>query len=164
MILFKIFISTITLLFPMPTEGYRDRKGDAHPNSDWITRGIFCCISGLLVSFLWNQRTDLIIMDAIRFSFVSSLLFAALFPYYINWVHLKNKVTSYKTYRINNGKSWVYTYPYGTLTKKEIFDHVVGHLSDTAWPDKTWWWRRLGWKGRMIINSIILCIAIWLAI
>jgi hypothetical protein len=84
-----------------------------------------------------------------KYSIVSASLYASIFPYWINYVHLKNRITGIQRYL----RVYV-TYPHSK--RKEIFMHVVSHLSNFAWPDKTWWWRKLGWKGRLIVNAIIL--------
>lgn len=138
----------ITLLFDFSatwTEGYRDRHGDAHPNSDWKMRGLLCLIAGLMSALIDPRLTYLI--DVARHTSISALLFSALFPYWINYIHLKNKVTAY-------------IIPFGLMTRQEKFDHIVNHMSDTAWPDRDPSWRSLGWKRRMAINATLLCLAL----
>lgn len=156
----KLLIIFISSLFPTWNEAYRDRHGDAHPNSDWKVRGVQCLITGLLSALiLVNQDFRMAItswqfyINWVKFTISSALTFAALFPYYINFIHLKNGVT---TYSHPNGKY----YMFGFLSRKEKFDHIVNHLSKSAWPDKTVWWRRLGWKWRMVISAVFLISAI----
>jgi len=96
------------------------------------------------------------IFNLVRFSTSSAFLFAAFFPYWINFVHLKNGVTHYRG--IN------YKFPYKYLKLHEVLDHIVTHLSDSAWPDKEKWWRAFGWFGRSIVYLVFLFVGVWLIV
>lgn len=162
----KILFVILLLILPAWMEVYRDRKGDSHPNNDWQLRTFFCLISGVFSALLLPLSTYLI--DLARYVAISGLWFSVIFPYWINYVHLKNGVTSYhklleKRYtgmgiefisRRTGGLQW------STMTSEEKFDHIVNHMSDTAWPDRIVWWRQLGWKCRAIVNAVLLCISI----
>lgn len=153
----KLIVILTILLIPTEFEVIRDRKGDIHPNSDWKIRALLCATVGMIVTLAFTFQETYI--DFIRVSVVytisSGLLFASVFPYWVNFVHLKNGVTTYNVH----GKGM----PYSLLTKWEVAKHVLQHLSQTAWPDKTWWWRWIGVGGRFVVNFILLVIAILLA-
>lgn len=151
----KIFIAFLFLIFPTWFEGYRDRNGDAHPNNDWKLRGIICLISGIVATIIL-PKSEWMILDFLRYSTSSILLFTSVFPYWINFIHLKNGVTRY------NGIPKTHIYNFKNLNSNEVLDHVVKHLSDTAWPDKEKWYRAFGWGGRLIAYLLILCVAILL--
>lgn len=140
-----MIISLLSLLFPSAFEVRRDRNGDAHPNSDWKLRGLLCVITGALVAFIHDGN---FIINTIRYTATSICFFASVFPYWINYIHLKNKVTTYC-------HDHIYI-QFEKLTRKEIIYHVSNHLSLTAWPDRVVWWRQLGGRVRSIINCIIL--------
>lgn len=161
----------IILLAPTIFEIIRDRHGDAHPNSDWKLRTTFCIISGgvfTLVMLPSDTTLNHALLNFIRFIVVSGCLFTGIFNYWINYVHLKNGVTEAKV-KIKNslfnspmtGTSKPLMFidgvaDYFECSKKEVLIHVLSHLSDSAWPDKTWWWRAIGWQGRLIVNTVIL--------
>lgn len=158
----KFIIIFLAALTPTWFEGIRDRKGDSHPNSDWKLRGLLCFITAALSAFFFR---DNFWIDTIKYTVSSALLFAALFPYYINWIHLKNGVTTYKVVKTwDDGRVVPMYYKYNLLERKEIFDHIVNHMSDKAWPDKLVWWRQIGWKWRMVINTTFLIAAILLIV
>lgn len=147
----KIIFCLMLALFPSYAEMYRDRLGDAHPNDDWKMRGVFCLLSGAISAKLFPLDQPYL-LDLLRYTFLSVCIFSAVFPYWINYVHLKNGVTWY----IYQNRA----VPFNLLNSNEIFKHITGHLSRTAWPDKTYWWRQLGWKKRLIINCIIIVVGI----
>lgn len=144
------------LLIPTMVEVTRDRKGDSHPNADWKFRALLCACAGIIVSITFNKPTNYVtfISSSTVYAIASGLLFSSLFPYWINFVHLKNGVTRY----LHKG---IYV-PYNWMLKKEVIKHVLQHLSDTAWPDKTEWWRKAGAGGRLVIYVILYLTALML--
>lgn len=151
----KLIIIFLSLLFPAAIEVALDRDGDHHPNNDWKLRGMLCMIVGLTLCIIYSEHQfDLFTIDFLRYTLMSGLVFTAVFPYWINWVHLKRKITVY-TYK----KAFI---PYALLTKKEVIHHVMNHLSDTAWPDKIWIWRLIGPYGRLIFNILLLGLTIFI--
>lgn len=158
-------LGLIILLAPTIFEIIRDRHGDAHPNSDWKFRANLCIGAGLFVALIHNEPIYWpYLISLIRYSFIAGLLFAAIFPYWINWVHLKNGVTEVRVKIPSVGGKLIVDgfAEYFECSKKEVFMHVVSHLSKSAWPDKTWWWRAIGWQGRLLVNVIILSAALYL--
>lgn len=145
----------IILLCPTWIETRKDRKGNKHPNHDWVYTLIFCIVTGCLVSFSIHQ---LDIEFMVRYSVASGFLFWAVFSYWNNLVELKNGTTTYA--KIPK----LHIYSYRLLTWKEVLDHVVNHLSGTAWPDKTKWWRAIGWFGRLVVYLVFLTVAILLVV
>lgn len=135
---------------------------------------MFCIIAGVFSAFTLELSDYWI--DVIRYTSIATIWFGVVFPYWINYVHLRNGITSFIRKRPSkpgevtlSSASPVMAYgvflikeaiPFGLLTDEEKFDHIVNHMSDTAWPDKIVWWRQLGWKGRAIVNAIALCISI----
>ena len=154
----KIIISLIILLFPTWFEVYRDRNGDIHPNYDWKFRGLTCIIAGFLAPYGVHDYTgwESYVLTSIKYTTISIMLFTSIFPYWINFVHLKNNVTRFA------GVTKSHRYDFKFLTYSEILKHVLTHLSDTAWPDKEQWYRSLRWIGRLIIYGLILCVSIYL--
>lgn len=160
----KIILSIFGLLilfFPTALKVWRDRNGVKHPDPTFI---LLVCLMMACGNFVWvimnwdGWTHDYIqwIIQASRYVIVSAAFYASIFPYLVNYVHLKNGVTEA---RIKIKSLVVPTYvvaEYLECTKKEVFIHIVSHLSKTAWPDKTWWWRALGWNGRLIVNALIL--------
>lgn len=141
----KLLVSILLLIIPTWYEVFRDRHGDAHPNSDWKLRGFMCLVCGALVGMIHGD----LVFGTIKYTLSAIFLFAALFPYWINFVHLKNGVTSY-----------MIPARYDLLNVDEILEHVKNHLSKTAWPDKTWWWIKLGANGRFIVYLVFFILAI----
>jgi len=146
----KIILSLFFLKLPTWFEVYRDRKGDAHPNSDWKLRGITCLLVGATASIIINHLTW---GSFACYTIASVCFFTGIFPYWINYVHLRNGVTHLK-YKSNTHT----LIPFSLATKKEVFDHVVNHLSTKAWPDKEPFWINLGWKNRLYINIGIVVV------
>jgi len=152
----KTFMTIVILILPTLFEVYRDKYGDVHPNYDWRIRGITCFIVACIISFLMYDTNY--ILNLIRFTTAATFLFAALFPYWINYIHLKNNVTTYA------GIPKSHRYGFRYLTMPEILNHVVKHLSDRAWPDKEKWWRSFGWGGRAIVYLVFLFVGVWLIV
>lgn len=157
----KVLIIFIGLLFPTWFEKRRDRNGDAHPNNDWKFRGLLCILAGATLALVYESRPfDFwqFLFDFNRFTIASILFFSSIFPYWINYTHLKNGVTTFA------GIPKHHIYSYRLLTRTEVFFHVVNHLSKKAWPDKESWWMALGWKGRAFVNGSLLLIGILLCL
>lgn len=153
----------IILFAPTALKVWRDRNGVKHPDPTFITFIGLMIGSGLVVLFmnLWGRcPCDVIPVFLLwgKYSIVSASFYASTFPSWINLVHLKNGVTMARVNRSDWGNVMVYrTYRgYSEIDRKELLMHIVSHLSKTAWPDKIWWWRAIGWKGRLIVNSLIL--------
>jgi len=153
----RIIVSFILLLLPTWLEVYKDRNGDVHPNHDWIFRGVLCLIVGFLLGLV-STTNHHFLLPCIKYTISSALLFAGIFPYWINFVQLKNGITTYAKV------PKLHLYGYRLLSKSEVLDHVLNHLSDSAWPDKTKWWRSIGWLGRLIVNMILITIAVLLVV
>ena len=154
----KILIAFLILLFPTWFEVYRDQDGDVHPNYDWKFRGLLCILSGVLVAIIMHKNSDWLAESLVILKYILSsiLIFTSVFPYWINFVHLKNGVTTFE----GIPKSHRYDFKY--LNHYEVIDHVLKHLSNTAWPDKEKWYRDFGWGGRLIVYVLILCVSIYL--
>lgn len=146
-------IGLLILFFPTALKVWRDRNGVKHPDNWFVLFIALMAAMGILV-LLIKPVDNLLGLG--KYSIVSWCLYASIFPYWINYVHLKNGVTDARVL-VDLGYKKVYGMSeYFECSKKEVFLHVVSHLSRTAWPDKTWWWRALGWNGRLIVNALIL--------
>lgn len=125
------------LLFICPAlgiESYNDTKhSETHPNSDWWFRGIVLFVSVLFTLIIFKiPFTFEKLFSAIL---VSISGFALVFPYLINYIHYKCKITS-------NANWW-------------------SHLSKTAWPDRVPIWNKIGWIGRLTVYLIIFLLTLW---
>lgn len=147
-------LGLLILFFPTALKVWRDRNGVKHPDNTFPYFILLMALCGMGVAIIDVIKIGPEIYPNHRwlmakYSFVSWCLYASIFPYCINWVHLKNGVVQVGAWRMS-------FYHISYSSKKEIFLHIVCHLSKTAWPDKTWWWRGLGWKGRLVVNALIL--------
>lgn len=161
-------LGLLILFFPTALKVWRDRNGVKHPDNTFPYFILLMALCGMGVAIIDVIKIGPEIYPNHRwlmakYSFVSWCLYASIFPIWINWVHLKNGVTSIRKIIVPpmNGPYMyfdsVYDFiAYAEATRKEVFLHIVSHLSKTAWPDKTWWWRALGWKGRLVVNGLIL--------
>lgn len=172
-------LGLLILFFPTALKVWRDRNGVKHPDNTFPYFILLMAFfgGGLMVIDVIRIGPEIYPNHRwlmAKYSFVSWCLYASIFPIWINWVHLKNGVveislksnlTLEQKERIKKTfKDWeedwnapgMAVYSYLGATRKEVFMHVVSHLSKSAWPDKTWWWRALGWKGRLVVNALIL--------
>lgn len=157
-----ILLLILNSLWPAPlrweikNDAYGEHK--KHPNYDWERRTVLCALTGVLAScaLTWIEHHDWqwTLWNAVKYSLCSAAIFIAVFPYAINYIHLKNHVTRAKT-----TKGYL---EYQFLTRKEIIHHVLTHLSDSAVPDKYEWYRRLGPIGRLIAYDLLLIASVWL--
>lgn len=157
-------VGLLVLFFPTALKVWRDRNGVKHPDPT------FLFLIALMIGMGWVKWAMDVwgtcpcpdhlkqILLWVKYSIVSWCLYTAIFPYWINYVHLKNGVTEARVKIMSVGSKLLVdgVAEYLECTRKEVFLHVVSHLSKSAWPDKTWWWRALGWRGRMIVNTLIL--------
>lgn len=119
----------ILLLVIVPTAWalYDDRKGDKHPNKDWIGIGIIMVISSFWVGL--SEMLWLMMVKGLCVSYAGFLLF---FPPFMNWVLIKEE----------NGVK-------GFINAKHKIIHCLDHLSLTAIPDKWKWYRAIPWYIRI---------------
>lgn len=156
-------LGLLILFFPTALKVWRDRNGVKHPDNTFPYFLILMafCGGGLMVIDVIRIGPEIYPNHRwlmAKYTIVSWCLYASAFPYIINWVHLKNGVTEARVKILSvGGKLMVDGFAeYFECSKKEVFMHVVSHLSKTAWPDKEKWWRALGWKGRLVVNALIL--------
>jgi hypothetical protein len=145
-------LSILILFSPTALKVDRDRNGVKHPDPAFIVFIGIMIGAGFIAWCVkyWpvaGSSFTLALLLIAKYSIVSASFYASIFPYWINYVHLKNGVTYRRLYYDVDRKH---------RYRETIFKHVASHLSDFAWPDKTWWWRALGWRGRMIVNALIL--------
>lgn len=150
-----LILGLLILFFPTALKVWRDRNGVKHPDNWFVVFIALMAALGILVLLIKPVDN---ILGWVKYSIVSWCLYASIFNYWINYVHLKNGVTEARVKILSvGGKLMVDGFAeYFECSKKEVFMHVVSHLSKSAWPDKTWWWRGLGWKGRIVVNALIL--------
>jgi len=116
------------LLFLIPTfmAVLMDKDGDKHPNYDLIVIGYFMLYHSFVTCFVIHKyQYDLFIPATLH----QIGLFIFVFPYLVNYVHFKRKVTS-------DPKWW-------------------DHLSKSAVPDKWPIWYKRHWITRMVIAFLI---------
>lgn len=130
----KEFVAVLLLCLPLFAELYEDRKGDKHPNNDWIYRGVIMILISTITAFMhieqYNGPADY--FKKFGQNFVLSFgIFSLFFPYLINLAH--------------NKKRW------------------WDSLSKTAWPDKVYLWRMTPWYGRLFILLVLfgVCLIIY---
>lgn len=145
-------LGLLILFFPTALKVWRDRNGVKHPDNTFPYFILLMALCGMGVAIIDVIKIGPEIYPNHRwlmakYSFVSWCLYTSIFNYWINYVHIKNDVVEPAVNIARN---------YSDLSKRGIFMHVVSHLSKSAWPDKTWWWRALGWKGRLVVNALIL--------
>ncbi len=76
------------LTAPLIWELINDKKGDVHPNNDWLMRGMIMVAGSIIVSLIGNKN----VLQAFALSFG---LFFLLFDYLFNIIHKKPKWWSY---------------------------------------------------------------------
>lgn len=152
---FAPFLIPVYLLIPTFREAWRDRRGDAHPNDDWKSRSLACIIAGLLCTISSANKDYPFAIQFIRFTGLSVGVFIATFNYLVNYIHLRYRVTRV----VLRGNPIEYEMAHWT----EVVHHVLDHLSDRAWPDKEPWWRKITWRGRLVVNVLGLVVFIILA-
>ena len=157
MILLKslLFLLNIT---PLYWEIKNDTNGDEHPNYDWERRMFLCSLVGVIsaISIHWFSPWWEFLLFAVKYSVCCAGIFSAIFPYWVNYVHLKKGIVVISKDVSTKAYKGIIRYHFESLTKKEIFIHVVSHLSDSAIPDKWKFWRKIGWVGRLIVYAFIL--------
>lgn len=151
-------LGLLILFFPTALKVWRDRNGVKHPDPEFIYFIFVMILCGVFVAAYWAHSMRDFFIGAIKYPIVSWCLYASIFNYWINYVHLKNGVTEARVKILSVGSKLMVDgfAEYFECSKKEVFMHVVSHLSKTAWPDKEKWWRALGWKGRLVVNALIL--------
>jgi hypothetical protein len=142
------------LLIPILTELQDDKSGDIHPNYDWVVRVMLMTVFGSFCTVL-RPINEYFFLSVALYAGASALFFTALFDYCMNYVHLKNHVTAYRT--IGGVRI-----PFNLLSKREVVLHCLNHLSKTAWPDKTRLWIAIKWQGRLIVKLICLALGLFL--
>lgn len=171
-------LGLLILFAPTALKVCRDRNGVKHPDRWGFI--LLCChiivSTGLLVAIrnfigvhvYFNPVMESYLISAViqvtTYYVTSAAIYASIFPYWINWVHLKNGVTEARVNIIvSNSPMFIRgVADYFECSKKDVLMHVLSHLSNSAWPDKTWWWRAIGWQGRLLVNVIILSAALYL--
>ncbi len=111
------------LCLPLLWELWDDRNGEKHPNNDWALRALFMVLGSGLASLFSHKH------NMIQNLLLSLGIFVFFFPYLMNIVHLKRKVT----------------------TDKKWWDH----LSKDAWPDNQDWWNGIPWFARLVLVGIV---------
>lgn len=116
-----VVLSSVTL-----GEVLNDAHGDAHDktNHDVTWRVIGTLLSALVVRFINHNHT--FFQDLC----MSTAIFCAFFSYVVNYVELKNNVTT-------DADWW-------------------NHLNDKSYPDKSKLWRAIPWQWRAVIYALIL--------
>lgn len=131
----EIVIQVLLFICPaLAIESYHDTVfREIHPNGDWRFRATVLFVSVLFTFIIFKiPMTFEKLFSAIL---VSISGFALVFPYLINYIHYKCKITS-------NANWW-------------------SHLSKTAWPDRVPIWNKIGWGGRLTVYLIIFLLTLW---
>lgn len=121
------FITILLLSVPLFVELWYDRKGDHHPNHDWLYRA-FAVVWMSIFSALLLPKLGFWI-DFLRGVMLSSGIFILFFPYLINIILVHNRI-------ITDHRWW-------------------DHLSGKAWPDRLQIWAETPWLVRMFVLVII---------
>lgn len=124
-------IIIITLCIPLGYAIWEDRKGDKHPNHDWVIIGIIMVVVSFIAAFIDGRFN--IWFNWFRSFMLSFGIYAALFDYGVSFMYLISKKVERKV-------------------------NPLTHLSDTAWPDRTPWWRALGWGGRLFVKAWVFAV------
>ena len=78
------WVLLLVLAAPLVWELINDKKGDVHPNNDWLIRGLIAVGASALVSIIGNKS----FLQALVMAFG---IFTLFFPYLVNIVHKKEK-------------------------------------------------------------------------
>lgn len=84
----KEIFSLLVLSTPVIWELFNDRKGDKHPNNDWLIRGLIMLAASALVSVGTGRH----FLQALAMSFG---IFSLVFPYLYNILNRKKPWYSY---------------------------------------------------------------------
>jgi len=98
-------ISLLILCSPLIWELFNDKKGDIHPNNDWVIRGGIMIIASIIVSLFIDQT----FWQALAMSFG---IFTLFFPYLYNILNKKKPWYNYwsKTAIPDKWISWMKWY------------------------------------------------------
>jgi hypothetical protein len=129
-ILLLVIVATVWAL-------YDDRKGDKHPNKDWIGIGIIMVVSSIWVGL--SEMSWLMMVKGLCVAYAGFLLF---FPPMINFLLMR---ISFKN-----------------LHRIELDDIVYcfRHLSPTSVPDKWKWYRAIPWYVRILVYLLLFVLSI----
>ena len=106
----------LLLILPTVWELINDRKGDAHPNNDWMYRGLLMLLASGAVAIIHPEK------NFIQCFLLSFGVFAFFFTYLVNIVHL--------CYGVTEDRKW-----WNHLSKNAFPDNIQ------MWADTPWYGR-----------------------